>query len=63
MLISRSFLEFLAIIMCLSHCLELALKNALGDFIAPVDESLHHLHYLYQELSKKLHKLKIFILL
>ena len=34
-----------------SHRLELALKNALKDSIAPIDESLKHLYYLYMKSS------------
>ena len=43
---------------CFSHRLELALKDALGEFSKPVDESLMHLYYLYQKSSKKLRELK-----
>ena len=43
---------------CFSHCLELALKDALKDSIAPVDESLMHLYYLYKKSSKKHRELK-----
>ena len=44
---------------CFSHRLELALKDALGEFSKPVDESLMHLYYLYQKSSKKLRELKL----
>ena len=50
--------EWLCFIWCFSHRLELALKDALKDFIDPVDESLRHLYYLYQKSSKKNRELK-----
>ena len=45
--------EWITFIWCFSHRLELALKDALKDFISPVDESLMHLFYLYKNSSKK----------
>ena len=42
-----------------SHQLELALKNALKEFIEPEDTSLMHLFYLYKKSSKKHQELKI----
>ena len=45
--------EWVTFIWCFSHHLELALKDALKDSIAPVDESLMHLYYLYKKSSKK----------
>ena len=45
---------------CFSHRLELALKDALKEFIEPVDTSLMHLFYLYKKLSKKHQELKNF---
>ena len=42
-----------SLIWCFSHQLELALKDALKDFIDPLDESLHHLFYMYKKSSKK----------
>ena len=41
-----------------SHQLELVLKDALKDFIDPVDESLCHLFYMNKKLSKKVRELK-----
>ena len=43
-----------------SHGLELALKDALKEFIKPVDTSLMHLFYLYKKSSKKHRELKNF---
>ena len=45
---------------CFSHQLELALKDALKEFIEPVDTSLMHLFYLYKKSSKKHRELKNF---
>ena len=50
--------EWVTFIWCFSHCLEVALKDALKDSIAPVDESLMHLYYLYKKSSKKHRELK-----
>ena len=38
--------------------MELALKDAVKDFIDPVDESLRHLFYMYKKLLKKVRELK-----
>ena len=51
--------KWLCFIWCFSHRLELALKDALKEFIDPVDESLRHIYYLYQKSSKKFRELKI----
>ena len=50
--------EWVTFTSCFSHHLELALKDALKDSIAPVDESLMHLYYLYKKSSKKHRELK-----
>ena len=50
--------EWVTFMWCFSHHLELALKDALKDSIAPVDESLMHLYYLYKKSSKKHRELK-----
>ena len=50
--------EWVIFTSCFSHHLELALKDALKDSIAPVDESLMHLYYLYKKFSKKHRELK-----
>ena len=44
---------WISFIWCFSHQLELALKDALKEFIEPVDTSLMHLFYLYKKSSKK----------
>ena len=50
--------EWVLFVWCFSHRLELALKDALGNFTSPVDEFLMHLYYLYHKSSKKLRELK-----
>ena len=50
--------EWVLFVWCFSHRLELALKDSLQDFTAPVDETLMHLYYLYHKSSKKLRELK-----
>ena len=50
--------EWVVFVWCFSHRLELALQDSLKDFMAPVDESLRHLFYLYQKSSKKVRELK-----
>ena len=49
---------WMAFIWCFSHRLELALKDALKEFIEPVETSLRHLYYLYSNSSKKHRELK-----
>ena len=49
---------WVSFIWCFSHRLELALKDALKDFIDPVDESLCHLFCMYKKSSKKARELK-----
>ena len=51
---------WISFIWCFSHRLELALKDALKEFIEPVDTSLMHLFYLYKKSSKKHRELKNF---
>ena len=51
---------WISFIWCFSHRLELALKDALKEFIKPVDTSLMHLFYLYKKSSKKHRELKNF---
>ena len=51
---------WISFIWCFSHRLELALKDAMKDFIEPVDTSLMHLFYLYKKSSKKHPELKNF---
>ena len=50
----------ISFILCFSHQLELALKDALKELIEPVDTSLMHLFYLYKKSSKKHRQLKNF---
>ena len=50
--------KWMLFVWCFSHRLELALKDGVGDFTSPVDESLMHLYYLYHKSSKKLRELK-----
>ena len=49
---------WLSFIWCFSHRLELSLKDALKEFIEPVDTSLRHLYYLHMNSSKKHRELK-----
>ena len=49
---------WICFIWCFSHRLELAIKDALKEFIEPVEESLRHLFYLYTKSSKKFRELK-----
>ena len=51
---------WISFLWCFSHRLELALKDALKEFIEPVDTSLMHLFYLYKKSSKKHQELKNF---
>ena len=45
--------EWMTFIWCLSHQLELALKDSLKDYISPTGELLLHLFNLYKILSKR----------
>ena len=49
---------WISFIWCFSHRLELSLKDALKEFIEPVDTSLMHLFYLCKKSSKKHRELK-----
>ena len=50
--------EWILFVWCLSHRLELAMKDSLKTFMSPVDDSLRHLYYMYKNSSKKLSQLK-----
>lgn len=50
---------WVSFIWCFSHRLELAIKDALKEFLEPVEASLLHLYYLYTKSSKKHRELKI----
>ena len=50
--------EWLLFVWCLSHRLELALKDALADEMKPLKKCLTSLFYLYEKSSKKLRKLR-----
>ena len=49
---------WMCFVWCFSHRLELALKDALKDFMEPVDTTLRHLYYLHTKSSKKHRELK-----
>ena len=49
---------WMAFIWCFSHRLELAQKDALKEYVEPVNKMLIHLYYLYTKSSKKHRKLK-----
>ena len=42
----------------LSHRVELWIKDALSDWIKPVEVNLQYLYYMYEKFSKKLQELK-----
>ena len=50
--------EWLLFVWCLSHRLELALKDALADVMEPIKKCLTNLFYLYEKSSKKLRELR-----
>ena len=50
--------SWISFIWCFSHTLELTLKDALKQYMEPVDKMLTHLHYLYTKSSKKHCELK-----
>ena len=59
--LTRLFQEdhpWLAFVLCFSHRLKLSLKDALLEFVEPVDTSLTHLFYIYSNSSKKHWELK-----
>ena len=43
---------------CLAHRLELGIKDALSDWIKPVEVNLQYLYYMYEKSSKKPRELK-----
>ena len=43
---------------CLAHRLELGIKDALSDWIKPVEVNLQYLYYMYEKSSKKTRELK-----
>ena len=51
-------IDWLVFVWCLSHRLELALKDNLDDVLTPVKKSLTNLFYLYLKSSKKLRELR-----
>ena len=51
-------LPWLSIIWCFIHQLELALKDALNDYMELIETSLMHLLYLYKQSSEKHRELK-----
>ena len=51
-------ISWIQFIWCVSHRLELSKKDALKEFMKPVDDSLVHLYYLFKKSSKKLSQLK-----
>ena len=50
--------SWISFIWCFSHTLELTLKDALKQYMEPVDKMPTHLHYLYTKSSKKHCELK-----
>ena len=51
--LSQEQLPWLSFIWCFSHRLELTLKDALNNYMEPIETSLMHLFYLYKQSSKK----------
>ena len=49
---------WISFIWCFSHRLELAIKDALKEFLEPVETALRHLYYLYTKSTKKYGELK-----
>ena len=49
-------ISWIQFICCVSH--KLSMKDALKEFMKPVDDSLVHLYYLFKKSSKKLSQLK-----
>ena len=49
---------WLVFVWCLSHRLELALKDSLDNLLTPVKKRLTNLFYLYHKSSKKLRELR-----
>ena len=50
-------IDWLVFVWCLSHWLELALKDSLDDVLTPAKKSLTNFFYLYHKSSKKLREL------
>ena len=50
--------SWLVFVWCMSHRIELALKDSLGDAMQPIKKSLTALLYCYEKSSKKLRKLR-----
>ena len=54
----RKEFPWVGFIWCFAHCLELALKDALKEWMDPITTFLQNLYYLYEKLSKKFRELK-----
>ena len=50
--------NWVVFIWCMSHWLELALKDALKNWFESVDTCVHNVYYLYEKSTKKLRELK-----
>lgn len=51
-------IDWLTFVWCISHRLELAMKDSLGNDLSVVKTALTNLYYLYQKSSKKLRELR-----
>ena len=51
-------MNWVTFVWCLSHHLELALKDSLAEAMKDISRSLIHLFYLYNKSSKKLRELR-----
>ena len=56
--LSQEELPWISLIWCFSHRIELALKDALNNYMEPIETSLMQLFYLYKQSSKKHRELK-----
>ena len=56
----RKEFTWVGFIWCFAHRLELALKDALKEWMDPITTCLQDLYYLYEKSSKKLRELKKF---
>ena len=54
----REETPWVGFVWCFAHHLELALKDALKEWIEPITVCLQNLYYLYEKASKKLRELK-----
>ena len=54
----RRVFHWVGFICCFAHRLELALKDALKEWMDPITTYLQNLYYLYEKSSKKLRELK-----